>query len=367
MLLQEDKNQKIYLDRLDWLDRVKGIGILFVVIGHIYVEDGFFSRIIHGLNVPLFFLASGYLGACKREWERPGRALLSRKVRSLLLPYFTYSAVMMIWLLVRLYLFHYGSFAEIIHCLADIVCLEGISVLWFLSALFIGQMFFLFSLKFAAIHLPDFAKNQKIRLAVTAMLFFLFAALAFAVTRFIGWMELSSGGVVYKLIVKASRILDRGIMAYVFMLEGMFLSQLEERYQRAEPYKTAENYRKILPLCLVLLLSFIGLWYNGLRDFHYLSFGCFPLYLLNGFLGFLAVSLIGRLLAQDKILTFFGRNSLVIMATHLIFLDFINLLALRLSILVGRYLGDEREMKLIILMAAELLLLGVRRRISVHR
>lgn len=389
MLTQETKKHP---NRMDWLDRVKGIGILFVVIGHVYVEDGFFSRIIHGLNVPLFFIASGYLCACKKEWERPGKQLLFKKIRSILLPYFAYSGAVMAWLLVRLFVFHYGSFYEIMHCLADVFCLEGISVLWFLSALFVGEILFLFSMKTVNYGLKKQKKRSGLT-ALTAALFTLFAVGAYCFSRFIGWPVLVSYGAAGKLILKASRILGRGVMAGAFMLMGTFIRFKEEKNEKnrediginQENKKSEEsqkseknsknknsknrnsknrNGKNLAILCFTLFLSVTGLWYNGLRDFHYLSFGCFPLYLANGFFGFIAVSLIGRLLSHDRILTFFGRSSLVIMATHLIFLDWINIMAVILSVPAGRYLGDEREAKLAVLMFLELCLLLCRKRMK---
>ena len=334
-------NTKEKKQRLDWLDMVKGIGILFVVIGHVYIEDGIFSRIIHGLNVPLFYLSSGYLCAYKREWEKAKKDILDKKIHSILRPYIRFSAIVMAWLLVRFFVFHYGSVKEILHCLADIFCLEGISVLWFLSALFIGEIFFLFSQQ-------RVRKQQK---PSEKWLIILFAFAAFFAVRFIEWAGNRSGGVLMKTILKVSRITARGVVASVFMLLGTIIQQTEKKL--AEKKVLTERTWSI-GIILYVVPTVVGLWKNGLRDFHYLSFGCFPLYLLNGFL---TISFIARLGFGGRILAYLGRNSLIIMATHLIFLDFINIMAVILSAPAGRYLGDEREAKLILLMLMELLFL----------
>lgn len=340
--------------RLNWLDVVKGIGILFVVIGHVYIEDGIFSRIIHGLNVPLFFLASGYLSAYQREWEKGKKEILDKKIRSILRPYILFSAVVMVWLLVRFFIFHYGSIKEILHCLADIFCLEGISVLWFLSALFIGEIIFLFSEQ-------GVAKQQKPSGKCLIILFVLFTFAAFFAVHFIEWAENILGGVLMKVILKASRIAARGVVAAVFMLLGAMIRQAEETLAEKE---ILTKRLWIMGIILCGIPAVVGLWYNGQRDFHYLSFGCFPLYLLNGFLGFLTISFIARLGFGRWILRFLGQNSLIIMGTHLIFLDFINIMAVILSAPAGRYLGDEWEAKLAVLILMEILLFSFRGNIS---
>lgn len=359
--------------RLSWLDRVKGIGILFVVIGHVYVEDGFISRIIHGLNVPLFFIGAGYLSAYKQEGRNEMPHLLTKKVRSILRPYFIYSAAVMVWLCFRLLVFGYGSHAEILHCLADIFCLEGISSLWFLSVLFLGELLYLFCGNWEGHRRKEHRKtehketehketermgNTESMRQKTAILLIFFVT-AFLLTYFLD----NTGNIrelfIGKIILKFTRILTRAVMASGLMLLGDILYSLEMRLTS----KNAENTISLITAFICLLLSSAGLWYNGLCDFHYLSFGNFLLYVINALFGFMAAASIGRLLEKDRILVFFGQNSLWIMATHLILLDFINIMAIILSAPAGRYLGDASGAKLAVLAASELLLLWGRKKI----
>lgn len=363
--------------RLPWLDRVKGIGIVFVVIGHVYVEDGFLSRIIHGLNVPLFFIGAGYLSAYKQEGRNKMPQLLAKKVRLILRPYFIYSAAVMVWLCIRLLVFGYGSHAEILHCLADIFCLEGISSLWFLSVLFLGEMLYLFCGKQAGHGETECretecreteckkteyretkkTKNAKSIRKKTVVLFVLLVT-AYLLTCFLDNAENFRELFIGKIILKFTRILTRAVMAAGLMMLGDILYSLEKRLTS----KNAEDMIFSITALICLLLSSAGLWYNGLRDFHYLSFGNFPLYVINTLFGFIAAASIGRLLKKDQILVFFGQNSLWIMATHLILLDFINIMAVILSAPAGRYLGDASGAKLAVLTAAELLLLWGRKK-----
>lgn len=75
--------------RQTWLDVLKGIGILTVVVGHIS-----FNRNLVGLiqmfHMPLFFLAGGWL----HDTRAPQRAYALAKSRTLLLPYVCFLVIL---------------------------------------------------------------------------------------------------------------------------------------------------------------------------------------------------------------------------------------------------------------------------------
>ena len=57
--------------RLDYLDMVKGIGIILVVVGHsTYVSDGTLTWLA-SFHMPLFFILSGILFAYKGSDGEP--------------------------------------------------------------------------------------------------------------------------------------------------------------------------------------------------------------------------------------------------------------------------------------------------------
>lgn len=68
--------------RLAWLDVLKGIGILAVVLGHITFNKALAAQIFM-FHMPLFFLAGGWL----HDAAAPQRRFAAAKARSLLLPY----------------------------------------------------------------------------------------------------------------------------------------------------------------------------------------------------------------------------------------------------------------------------------------
>jgi fucose 4-O-acetylase-like acetyltransferase len=75
--------------RLDWLDALKGVGILAVVAGHIWTQ-GRFRDAVYSFHMPLFFLASGYAGHVHRT-----RLLAPRLLLALGLPWLVWAALLL--------------------------------------------------------------------------------------------------------------------------------------------------------------------------------------------------------------------------------------------------------------------------------
>lgn len=74
-------------ERLQWVDALKGIGILAVVAGHIYPDQ--ISRFLYLFHMPLFFVIGGYLLRPRADlWQ-----FARQKARHLLLPYVCFLAI----------------------------------------------------------------------------------------------------------------------------------------------------------------------------------------------------------------------------------------------------------------------------------
>ena len=73
------------MERLEWADGLKGLGILTVVWGHSGSPNAFYMFWFH---MPLFFLISGYLYRYKPQ--QTGPVYVQRKAKHLLVPYVFY-------------------------------------------------------------------------------------------------------------------------------------------------------------------------------------------------------------------------------------------------------------------------------------
>lgn len=74
--------------RLNWIDVLKGIGIILVVLGHNLDKSMLLFKIIYSFHMPLFFLISGFLfnGCYIVNWKSL-LFLVKNKYRRLLRPY----------------------------------------------------------------------------------------------------------------------------------------------------------------------------------------------------------------------------------------------------------------------------------------
>ncbi len=67
--------------RKNWIDAIKGIGIILVVIGHVF-ENQFAYDWIYSFHMPLFFFAAGVTFS-----EKPVFATIKRRIFTVLVPY----------------------------------------------------------------------------------------------------------------------------------------------------------------------------------------------------------------------------------------------------------------------------------------
>ena len=118
---------KDHSHRIEWIDAVKGFGIILVILGHMTIPE-LARRCIFSFHMPLFFFISGYLYGGKYSW-----AWVIRKAKSLLIPYVVYGliAVGVIWLT------NNGGVATSVQ---SFIMGNGVGVTWFLSCLFMVEI-----------------------------------------------------------------------------------------------------------------------------------------------------------------------------------------------------------------------------------
>ena len=83
--------------RLHYIDILKGIGIIFVIIGHMSTYFPASLRIyLYSFHMPLFFFISGFV--YKKEYEQMSyKKYISKRASELVWPYFTLSIINFIW------------------------------------------------------------------------------------------------------------------------------------------------------------------------------------------------------------------------------------------------------------------------------
>jgi len=121
-------------ERVDWVDTLKFIGILLVILGHInFPLNGF----IYTWHMPLFFMVSGFF----IKFETSFKDFIVKNFKRLMIPYFIFSII--------------GLFMEM---LKSGLCNTYAFVLWFLPALFFSRIFlYLIKNKMPSLLLQSFA------------------------------------------------------------------------------------------------------------------------------------------------------------------------------------------------------------------
>lgn len=129
------------MKRNTYIDYLKGIAIIMVVLGHCWKLPQDVFRLIYSIHMPLFFAISGYLLA-GREDEPLGRFII-KKAKSLLIPYIVFCLISCVFRVVIL-----GKCLSVKEAVTAVL-LGGKNLiiifnfsLWFLPVLFISIVLF---------------------------------------------------------------------------------------------------------------------------------------------------------------------------------------------------------------------------------
>ena len=131
-MIKENKNED---KRIGYVDIFRGIGIIFMVLGHIGLGKGF-HHYIHAFHMPMFFFIAGF---CYKKHTRQIYEYIKSKALSLLLPYTIFGVTQ--YILWRIY--KGNNIAPLLHLFW--INTEGLAIagaLWFLTALFLTDVIF---------------------------------------------------------------------------------------------------------------------------------------------------------------------------------------------------------------------------------
>lgn len=277
--------------RIEWLDILKGIAIILIVIGHLSLDsiNPAIKNFIYSFHVPLFLFASGMVYKKRNSVKDFCRHDLLRVLYAYL--FFT-----TLWILFE---YLWKSFvlnkSPINHNIWDYLLtiisgngnITGISIgaMWYLS------MYFAIRLMYEAI---SFVSNKYIKAVVVGLAFI-------------------SGGFFLK-----GNALPWCISSALTGLVFFYLGDAFKTYifKFSETYKVLKDYRVIFPLMCYGIIILVG----GTDSMSRNSYDSVLLFLLKatcGFWGTVALSIeFERIAVLRKSLTYYGVNSLHIMGWH---------------------------------------------------
>lgn len=182
--------------RVKWLDVMKGVTILMVVLGHARLELNFISRLCVGTHMPVFFFIGG---VTLHEYDTFSSGVI-HKLKALIYPYVTCSVMYLI--VYGLYSFFLkDDMSEFWNMFMQSIRFEGYGVLWFLPTLFGAEVLMLI---FLQMHLKG---------SMIICSYFIFVFMAQNMGGYlngIGWCY----------------VLKRTLLAGIFILAGYFLKDI---------------------------------------------------------------------------------------------------------------------------------------------
>ncbi|MBR5157240.1 MAG: acyltransferase family protein [Clostridia bacterium] len=294
-------------ERIGFIDVAKGLAMLLVVYGHNPLPEGML-KVVYLLNVPIFFLMSGY--TFKAEKYESFFCLVKKLAKRVLVPYIVMNILALpVYYITRERAIDIAAVKEFI---VGVIYGSGAGTglkcnipLWFLPCIFAVQCLWYPVCKYA-----KKAKGIFV-LAFSLIGFFIYPVLK---------IRLPWG-------------IDVAFTGIVFFAAGGFI--------RAE--KVQKFIFKIPSLVGFLIMISLSLLLNSLNrsalpnvDVNAMVFGNYFLFYLSTFSGCFAMIYLAKLLEKSKILSYVGRNTMWILGLHSIFIQFFEL-TLKLN-----FVSDQR-------------------------
>ena len=288
--------------RLEYMDMAKGAGIIGIVIMHSSTMPDRVVGWLSSFALPLFFLISGMLMSHGREKERGMKELLCRKGRSLMIPFLGFSLIY-IALLIREWRNGIYDWETVRGSMLAFVTLKGGSVVWFLPALFIAECVFLPIVK-------------RLSMVGTCLI-----SLILTVVSYMGNALLAEQGAAAStgilMLSDFLRTFLRAAYALPLICAGYYLfERYRDFWERGGRFSAGQMIGGICLFLGGIPLSMA----NGSVDFRTMVMGRIPaLEYLSVMLSSVGLLLICKNSTPFKPLLFYGKNSLIVMATHMDF------------------------------------------------
>ena len=292
--------------RLTYIDMTKGIAIILVVIGHSTVCPDNLLTWIASFHMPLFFIVAGLLFYVKKSQNETFKDYFNKRFLGIMIPYFIFSVY-------NILLFYFQSTRHpdiktpefIKDAYLQALSFYGISVLWFLPALFFGELLFFGIMK----KLPKWAAV----LAVLAL------AVIPSVARVYLEMVLpiDVAGTFPRYLRYFLYAILRVPAAASFIGIGYCAGFLKDAFCKKKG--AVRGFAEVLAGIALLALNVYIAFKNDRVDMHYILEGNPVLFHLGAASATFGLLLICKHLPNLKLISHLGVNSLIVMVTHLDF------------------------------------------------
>jgi fucose 4-O-acetylase-like acetyltransferase len=282
---------KTRTNKIYWIDALKAIAIISVVIGHSPGIQGYnyIVKYIYSFHIPLFFLISGILFDPKIAEKDPS-AFLQKQARGLLIPYFAWGFLTYIpWYVIAR---HFGSYPDLNPIKPLLGMLYGTGsgtwlihngALWFLPCLFVTRVIFFTTIKFVP--------TSSLPIALAFLM-----ALGFVCVQLVPF-PLPWG-------------FDIGLIAIGFFGVGFLLKA------RLLSFRLPSAAYLIGVLSMLAIVHGIAVFNNTRISFTERAFGNVLFFLSESFLGIAFWLVIAKVIPLSPIITLIGESTMMIFILH---------------------------------------------------
>lgn len=250
-------------ERLDYIDSMKGLLIILVVIGHIlgyYAPQTFIVKMIYAFHMPAFFMISGFLLNRSSSFKGDFSHFLNSRIHSLVIPYLFWEFFAYIIISIT-----YGVPASPIQAIYRTIRFGSfLNVGWFLMALFYAEITY-----YIVVH----CSSEKASFLIAMSIFIL------------------------AFVLPYQRV-SATMVGFAFLVFGYHIHHIKES----------------IPLILLALITFIGATYLNVRiDIHNAVYGNPLLFIAETISGTYISYCISKRINLERV----GRHSLTIMGIHM--------------------------------------------------
>lgn len=280
------RGQSCEQSRIEWIDTAKGIGLLFVMLGHCYL-DRKYTYWFTSFHMGLFFFLSGYTFRLKNEYYF---SFLKRKVMTLVVPYCFLAFITMAC--DGLLAATHGREYEIGKIVLLYIIQKRYTLLWYLACLFVSE-----NILYPIVLFNKADKRNRLYLMISIVLITVFFS--------------------YKAILKIDLPwnADLAVLAVPFMLLGMYVRGSEMLAHLLEKKSTV-----FITAFICLALSTGQFYYYGAVDWYANAFGNPVFFIISAVSGTVAVVSFSRLVRIPTV-SKLGENSILLYGLHRIVID----------------------------------------------
>lgn len=307
--------------RINWIDQLKGFGIILVIYGHnLPVIEGY----IYSFHMPLFFFIGGLFHPSQISYN-----IVKKRAKQILVPYFLWS------FLLFLFWFFIGSkfgdsvvlnYSSLKHFLGIFLAQGGHEYMswgvpmWFLPAIFLTFLCFGFIRKLKNV-------NHQIFVCIALI------SVGFLIPR------------VFKVHIIWS--IDVALVALFFYATSFYLKQFIIN-------TSTVKYENLILFLLLIVHVLCSLFLIVKVDMYRSIYSNEFLFLLNSSVAIFFWLLIFKKIKKIKLLSFFGKNTIPVLALHLRMLTIIKLFLL---VFLGLKVFNFNETEKILLVFIQLAIL----------